>query len=344
MAKQRRSPGRRGWILVIAALVLGLFASRLWKNSQSFPQLEVAGFRIGQEEYLRAMYQARNDVLSDHAAAGYSLKDWNSRTPLGDPVELTVERTVEILKQTYAVGLLAVERGYLHDAGYDALKAELEEVNRQRAEALASGGVVTGFREFTLADYLDYRASGLRLQFCADPNNPEYQVTARELSERYEADRDRLYRQPESMELAFLTGEDTLAPEFERLAQRARELGHLADALEEFPGLKPCYQEISVHPGNYAAYDRSHGAVLALAAELEAGQLSEVFRQENRICLVECHTRSGGGYAPLEEVQTVVAESIRQSRYDALIARRIDAIETELDLDGLYRFTAAQLQ
>lgn len=50
----------------------------------SFPRLEVAGFRIGEQEYLQAMYRARNEVLSDHAAQGISLRDWDRETPLGE--------------------------------------------------------------------------------------------------------------------------------------------------------------------------------------------------------------------------------------------------------------------
>ena len=74
------------WLLPLlcAAALIPLFLRG------SFPRLEVAGFRITEEEYLRAMYQARNDVLSDHAAAGISLKDWSAETPLGDPCDLAI--------------------------------------------------------------------------------------------------------------------------------------------------------------------------------------------------------------------------------------------------------------
>ena len=149
-------------LLCAAALIPVLFQG-------GFPRLEVAGFRIEQEEYLQAMYQARNQVLSDHAAAGISLTDWNAETPLGDPVALTMERTLDLLREAYAVSTLAVERGYLADAGYDAMLRDLEELNRQRQEALDSGAVISGLPAFTAADFLTYRASALRLQFCSDP-------------------------------------------------------------------------------------------------------------------------------------------------------------------------------
>ena len=309
-----------------------------------FPRLEVAGFRIGEQEYLQAMYRARNQVLSDHAAQGISLRDWDRETALGDPRELTVQRTLDILAEYYAVSTLAVERGYLADAGYDAMLRDMEELNRQRQEALDSGAVISGLPAFTAADFLTYRASSLRLQFCSDPENPDAIVTPEEIEARYLADRDALYRQPDSMTLGFLVI-DAASGEIDALEQTLRALpqGRLTDALEDFPQLQAYYQEISIQPGNYGSYDRSHGEVLALAAGLQSGERSGVIRQGERLYLVECLDRTVHSYVPLEEVRSVVAQSIRERRYDALIAARADEIRIHADPDRLYRFTAAQL-
>lgn len=330
-------------VLCAAVLVLTALAVCLWVLSAPFPRLEAAGCRITQEEYLRAMYQARNDVLSDHAAAGISLTDWSRETALGDPCKLTMERALEILTEYYAVSTLAVERGYLADAGFDAMLRDMEEVNRQRQEALEAGEKITGVSNFTMDDYITYRASGIRLQFCSDPDNPENQVTAAEIRQRYEADRDTLYYQPDSLELAFLVA-DTATDDLEQAFQLAREKGSLAAALEEMPQLKAYYQEISVYPENYAIYDRSHSDILACAAGLETGDISRVFRQDGWLCLVECLQRTVHQYMPLEDVESVVVQSIRESRYEALIAERMEHTEIRGDLQSLYRFTAEQFR
>ena len=334
----------RLWAIVISALILAGSAIALWVNRDDFPKLEISGFRISREEYVRAMYQARNDVLSDHAAAGISLTDWSRETALGDPCALVTERAIQIMREYYAVSTLAVERGYLQDAGYDAMERELEELNHQRQQAMESGAVITGVPTFTTADYMTYRASGFRLQFCNDPANPENRITEAEIRARYEADRESLYRQIESMELAYIlidAGSDVDA--WEQILQKARETGDLTAALAEFPQLGDYYREISVTPGNYASYERAIGDVLALAENLEAGELSQVFRQEDRLCLVLCKTRTGEPYANLSDVASVVAQSIRESRYDALIAERMENMEIRGDLDKLYRFTTEQL-
>lgn len=341
MAKTR-SPGRRIPMLCAAVLALAAAAAGLWSYASAFPRLEAAGFRITKEEYLHAMYQARNDVLSDHAAAGLSLTDWSTETVLGDPRELAMERALDILREHYAIGTVAVERGYLADAGYEAMVADLEEYNRDRQGALDSGAMVTGLPQFSMADYITYRASNLRLQFCNDPENPEYQVTREELLQRYEADRDNLYRQPDSMELVFLTADGADA-QLQQAFEQARQVGDLTAAAERFPELKPYYQEISVNSGTYSVYARSHGDILACADALQPGDLSPVLRQEDRLLLVQCLARTVHQYAPLESVESIVLQSIRESRYDALIAARMAELEITGDLRALYRFTAEQL-
>lgn len=333
-------------VLFAAFLVLAVLAMGVRFLCDPFPRLEVSGHRITQEEYLRTMYEARNDVLSDHAAAGISLTDWKTETALGDPCRLTMERTLDILSEYYAVGLVAQERGYLSDASYDAMLQDMERINRQRQEALDSGVIVTGIPAFTVADYITYRATSIRLQFCNDPNNPEYQVTDEEILQRYEADRHNLYRQPDSMELVFLTvsgADDTLAQKFELLRQRSAQIGSLAAAMEEYPELSGYYQEISVNSGTYSIYARSHGDVLACADGLQSGEISQVFRQEGWLCLVQCLERTSQQYVPLEEVESIVVQSIREDRYDALIEELMENTSIRGDLQSLYRFTAEQL-
>ena len=340
MAKKRHRKGLFPALCAVGILLAAL-AAGVWFRAAAFPRLEAAGFRISEEEYLRVLYQARNDVLSDHAAAGISLTDWSAETALGDPASLVTERALELLQEYYAVATLAVERGYLADAGYEAMLRDMERINAERQAALDAGEIVTGLPQFTVNDYLTYRTSSLKLQFCSDPNNPEYQVRAEEIQTRYEADRDNLYRQPDGLELAFLLADgadEALAADF----QRALQIGDLSLALEELPHLAAYYQEISVDSGTYSVYSRSHGDVLSWAADLQTGGIG-LFRRDDRLCLIHCLNKTVRQYMPLEDVQSIVVQSIRESRYDGLIAERTERTQVSGDLDALYRFTAEQL-
>lgn len=339
-----KKPYRRWCIPVLCAVLLTL--AGLLGCSPRFPRLEVGGFRVTEEEYLRAMYQARNEVLSDYAAISHSLLDWSAETPLGDPRELTMERTLTLLREYYAEGTLAVERGYLADAGYDAMVQQMEQINGNRQEALDSGAVVSGFATFTVDDYISYRAASLRLQFCSDPQNPEYQVTPEALQQRYEDDRDSLYQQPDSMELSFVVIDFPSDEEEQALLQlhaRAMETGDLAAAVAEQPLLQNHYRQISVDPGTYSAYERTMSDILFWADALQPGELSSVHSREGRLCLIQCISRTNHSYVPLEAVQSVVEQAIRESRYDALLAERAEAMELRGDLKALYRYTAQQL-
>lgn len=344
MTKKQHSRRTPAPVLCAAGLAAAILAVCLWFLCDPFPRLEAAGFRIPEAQYRQAMYRSRNDVLSAHAAAGISLTDWGEETVLGDPCRMVTDRALEILAEYYAVSTLAVERGYLADAGFDAMVQDLEEVNRQRQEAQDAGQVITGFPQFTMDDFLDYRAANIRLQFCNDAANPENHVTEDEIRRRYEADQDTLYDQPDSVALAFLAMDDAgQAQALEELRQLALETGNLAAALAEDSRLAAFYQEIDVHPGNYAAYDRSHTDILACAAGLDSGEVSQVTRQDQRLYLVQCLRRTVHQYIPLEDVRSVVIQSIRESRYDDLIAARTEETQIQGDLQSLYRYTAAQL-
>ena len=136
----------------------------------------------------------------------------------------------------------------------------------------------------------------------------------------------------------------TLLHTLERLGARNALITSMEPAaLAELPRLATYYQEISVTPGTYGVYARSHGDVLVWAAGLQPGELSQVIRQEDRLCLIQCRGRTSHQYVPLAEVESVVLQAIRESRYDALIAERMERMEISGDLQTLYRFTAEQL-
>jgi hypothetical protein len=173
-------------------------------------------------------------------------------------------------------------------------------------------------------------------------------VTDHEVRERYEADPEDLYRQPDDLELSFLLidaapgAEDGWEDALLELRQTALEAESLSEALVQHPELTKFFREISVNAETYSIYARSLSDVLIWAGDLGSGELSQVYRQENRLCLIQCRSRIDQRYAPLEDVASVVLQSIRESRYDALISQRMEEMQIDADLPALLRFTAEQ--
>lgn len=336
-----------GVVLIVIAGFLGWSA---WQDGQ--PLLTVAGYEISKEEYRWAMYEARNDVLSEHSANGISPIEWGEETALGMPYEMVAQRAVEILQEFYAVGTLAVERGYLEDASYEAMVQQLEEGNQARSEAISAGEIVTGLSSYTLEQYISYRASGLRRQFCDDTSNPEMELTDEEVRQRYEEDKATYYTMEDSFQLCFIQiyaeqVQDVSFTELEDAAYELRQLtlesGSMKEAVSQVPVLQEYFQEMTLEGENYGAYARGYEDLLTLANELDSGEISQVISENGWLWLVECVERVDNDYQSFESVVSVVKRYIQEDRYDAIIAQRAQEMEVECDLERLYRYTAEQL-
>lgn len=331
--------------LGMAVLVLALLGGMALKHRQAQPRLKIAGYEISEEAYNWAMYKARNEVLSLHSAAGISPVEWDVRTELGLPLEMVADRAVEILKEFHAVGILAVERGYLKDASFAALQEERQALNDRNREAIDAGGIVTGLTNYTLERFIDYRTAGLRRQFCNDESNPEMAVTEQELRQRYEQDKDKFFALPDSFVLRWIEIRDRteLEPEVEQLRLDAVETGSLAEALENYPQLAPYFREESFDGRQYATYEREYSLLLSYAEELNTGEFSRVICREGWIWLVECLERRENGYENFDSVAAVVRKTVQEERYDALVAQLAAQLEAEYDADGLYSYNARML-
>lgn len=347
-ARSRKGPGRGAVIsLSIGAAVLLFSLLGIWGISRGPERLrlKVAGDEIGEEAYSWAMYKARNEILSMHSAAGISPVEWDVRTELGLPSEMVSDRAVEILKEFYAVGTLAVERGYLEDAGFDALEQARQALNKSKQEAVASGGIVTGLTSYSMERYIDYRNESLRRQFCDDEANPEMVITEQELTERYEQDKDRFYALPDSFRLSWIQvqNQPQLEEQLGQLRVDAVESGSLTKALEQYPQLAVFHREEYFDGGNYAAYEREYSFLLACADELQRGEFSRVICQDGQIWLIACVERKENGYADFGSVAAVVKGNIRKERYDALVTSLAGQISAEYDAGALYSYTAGRL-
>ena len=350
--KNRTNRKLRSWFDIAFIMIAVLTLTACKPDSDGFPHLEISGHEITGEEYNWAMYAARNEVLSDHAAKGISPVRWREETALGLPCEMVARQAVQILREYYAVVTLAQERGYLADGSFAGLKTQLEEENRQRTEAMNAGEIFTGLTAYDLEQYIGYRADALRRQFCDDASNSEMQITEAEILSRYEADKERVYAIEDSLELHYLAvdtwGMDdaalaTLKTDVQDLRQQVLDGASMATAVSQMPHLQAYYGELVMDGGNYAMYARGYGDLLAFSEDLDTGEISPVMESEGGLYLILCVRREANGCQSLEAVRSVVLQTLRQERYAALIAERTEQITVSCDWDDLSRYTADKL-
>lgn len=348
-AKKNRLPLFVLSVLLIVLLIAGMFACAEAPSEKKL--LEIDGFSVFEEEYRWAMYAARDDILSALSEIGVAPVQWESETPLGVPCQLIAERAVELLREYYAVSTLAVERGYLSDAGFSALQKQREADNAARESAISAGEHLTGLRSYDLPQYIQYRADAIRRQYCDDKSIPEMNITEEELRLQYERDKDALYVQQDDLILCYIDvsaaeaglSEDALLSELTALRAGAQRLGSLEEALAEHPLLQGFYQTAEIDDGTYAAYARAQETLLLNAQSLRVGELSEVAYDSGSYLLIECVQRVARDYISFESLRSVLERSVQEEKYDTLIAQRTAAIAAEYNAELLYRYTAEQL-
>lgn len=175
-------------IFLAAAAAVGIFLYGVLGKERL--HLRINGTEISEEEYLQAVKAVRYDVAA-YFAGTYGAKEedsfWSEEYGEEIPCEKLAEEAVERLKYIHAVYGLAEEKGYIADAGYDALAERLEDENASRKEKIEAGEPVYGLSEYTLDLYMEYEVSSFRERYCNDKTNEGMDLTEEEIREHYES-------------------------------------------------------------------------------------------------------------------------------------------------------------
>lgn len=153
-------------------------------------RLRINGTEISEEEYLQAVKAVRYDVAAYFAGAYGALEEgsfWSEEYGGEVPCEKLADEAVERLKYIHAVYGLAEEKGYIDDAGYDALVRRLEDENASRKEKIEAGEAVYGLSEYTLDLFMEYEISSFKERYCNDTENEGMDLTEEEIREHYES-------------------------------------------------------------------------------------------------------------------------------------------------------------
>ena len=175
-------------IFLAAAAAVGIFLYGV--SGRERLHLRINGSEISEEEYLQAVKAVRYDVAAYFAGTYGALEEgsfWSEEYGGEIPCEKLADEAVERLKYIHAVYGLAEEKGYIDDAGYDALVERLEDENASRKEKIEAREPVYGLSEYTLDLFMEYEVSSFRERYCNDKTNEGMDLTEEEILAYYES-------------------------------------------------------------------------------------------------------------------------------------------------------------
>lgn len=320
--------------------------------------LKIGGDKVSQDEYTEIMKLQISDTAAEFALKSGTQADKNFwSTPIDGkiPSQVLAEETMERLKKIKATYTLAKEQGYIEDDSYEGLVKRWKAENERRAKKIKNGEPVYGLEEFTFDLYLEYEMDNIQKQYCDNPDNEGMNVTDEERRQYYEEHKKERYRKDDDITLEYVAihyaeegmSEEQwafLKAELVKLYKRMGDKDSLYKLAKKDKTLEP-YAFREVIPSGEAAYaERSMGSPVAYAAELKAGEVSQVIDEDGCLYLIQCSARRKYGYQPIDELKDNINKDIREQRYDSLIEKRAGAFKVETDKKQLYAFTQKQLE
>jgi parvulin-like peptidyl-prolyl isomerase len=232
--------------------------------------------------------------------------------------------------------------GIVGDVSYDAFLKQLSDENRNRQEAEAKGKVVFGPKQFGEQDYFDYQMSNnvnkLKEKLFAEAG----QVPDADLKARYESDKDKLYKLPDSIRLEAIRisfGDNgTDKEQAERQIGSALKMLGTGEAFETVaerfdPGGKA---EALVMDETTARNDElAHPDLKAAADILKPGEISGVIAGNGEFAIIRCVEKVRNRYRPFDEVKPNVRSDYINAKYDEQIDKLVREAKVQIDT-GVY--------
>lgn len=337
-------------IAIAAVLLITVAAVWIWWGASPF-RLSIDGLPVTREEYL-CMLDTQTYETSKELTEQYGLQSgpgfWLQKAGETKAYRTLADRTVAALQEHRALYGLAKERGYVEDISYAALLKRVEGENRERAEKQARGETVYGLSSFTVETFLKYEEDAIRKRYCDDPASSGMDITEEAARAKYGEMKESYFRRSDSVSLTWLKADyDGGAPDGAALKGKldalAAQDGPLS-ALAADSELAPYLEQASLEYSDYRAASVEMPDILELADNLAAGERTAVIDQNGILYLVECTTRTPGGYTPYEEARDYVLQTAREDAFDALVARRAAESPVTGDMETVYSATKKAVQ
>lgn len=338
-------------VLIAAAIVWGVVQHT--ENTVSF---HLGSQQVTTPIFKQVMEQQIGQVTLELQQKGYATGDqafWTEEKDGQKPVELLKDRTMEQLRKLAAAYELAKEEGIEPEGGLGGVINRMEQENKDRAQKIQNGQVVYGLSNFSFSPYVEYELSWMESQYCVDLDNPNMQISDEERQRYYEENKQTQFQKNDDIALDYIRIDcadldqqqiETRKAQLVELSGKISADNTLAQAAKQYPDLQDDVEQMDLASSEVSSYTRIIGDVLDYAADLTAGQATQVIDENGFLYLIQCTSRTVNDYMPMDQVVDNINKALREQRYQQLLEQKA----SELTFDGndrqLIRFCTKQLK
>lgn len=337
--------------VISTILMLGFFVFLVFLKSGNSFSMKISGCKIEQEEFLRAASKRKYEVTGYFSGKNGRSVDsgfWERETDGEIPYQKLAEAAIEELKHFHAVYGLAADQGYIEKEDYPSFLKRWESENETRKEKVKNGEAVYGLLEYTLDLYEEYEMDTLQKKYCGDLNNEGMDITDEERRRYYEEHKE-YYRQEDDRALDYIQipyeAESIHDGKVEELKERLTDVykkmdkNHSLSALAgEDETLSPYLLHADISASQLSLYTRSIGDILEYAWDLSEGESTTVLDENGCLYLIECTKRKANDAVAMEEIKDQINKTLREERYNEIIADRARNLEVDCNMEQVYSF------
>jgi hypothetical protein len=272
---------------------------------------------------------------------------WNKSFGEEVPLAVLKQKTLDQLSRIKVQEMIAREKGLTDDISYSSFLKSLKAENKRRREALAKNEIIYGPQEYGEKEYFNYSFNNMVNDLKEKLGKDELLVDNSKLKEYYEKMKSKDYKFSDTIKIIRLYVNYSISDNENTFSETQAEV-----KMKEFAKLKDnqSFDEVMKQiknngSSNYGYEDlvfdmknrkedlNDYETTMEIAYKLSQGQISKVFKDEDRhcFCIVKCVEKIENGYKEYEEVKESVKISYVEKAYNELIDKMVDEANISID-------------
>lgn len=307
---------------------------------------KVNGAEIAVREFERRLSENREIVASDFREKYGATVDsdfWRLRFGNQSPLNNLKEKSLRDCVRFKMQQLLAKEKGFVSDIGYDKFFKTFNEENERRKKAVERGEVIYGPRQYTENTYYDYVWGEAFRNLKEQLGRDAFDVSELKLAEYYEINKNERYRRKDVVKVQIISI-DFAAGNVENMRSarnKAREI--IAEIRERIGADDDSFESAKSYNKSVIFTERILGASIentdieeetkleAKAARLNIGAVSEVFEENKAFHIIKCVDKIANGYFTFDETKEIVKSHYIDERYRLFVDEKVRLANVEIN-------------